>query len=381
MVNFTSSFVFVFGLVAFASSTCDFSSNFCGISGITCPNVSITFQDGSNNYGGANIDVISFNDITLNHGDIQGRVATRNNFNGVNGVSVGDQLHDNLQYSLIVGQDLILDGAGAVYPLNHSIFVGGSASVPSDIDLASRIVNCPNSGCLDSYFNAALSYWTQFSLSLSNQADNVDVSYTDGIAMLTCRSLSISLRRSDDDDDSSDNGSSDSTSSGAYFITMTNVDFNNIIGYSTTNCSSSGSWVFNINGANDVIFGGNSIQVSGIVIFNVISSARVIVNSSVNGNLVAPSSDVYMSGGTIYGQVIAGNLSNVIQINQLTDCPTSSSSSSGSNSSSGSASSTGSIGQPTAVNGEAGNAQNDGANFATVVSVAFATLAIALALI
>jgi len=58
------------------------------------------------------------------------------------------------------------------------------------------------------------------------------------------------------------------------------------------------------------------IAVSGRVIFNIISSPSILAVSSINGNVVAPTSNFNQARGTVYGQIIAGNFANVIQINR-----------------------------------------------------------------
>lgn len=336
---FLSTLLFI-GFSTLVSSSCDFSNAICNSAGFSCPSGG-SIQIKNETYGLTYLDVISFDQLTLTNGDIQGRVAIRNNFYGSNGISVGDKLTDGLGYSLIVGGDLHFANDGAVYPLNKNFFVGGSVSAPSYLTSAD---NCSSlgagSGCLNSAFDSAYNYWTQFSSSLSNQNDNMFVSYQYGYAILACNA-----------------------SASNYFIHISPSDFNQIIGFCTVGCSSNANFIFNIFGG-DVSFRGNTLQTSGYVIYN-IGGGRINIDTSVYGNIVAPNSDITMNGGTVYGSVIAGNFSNVVQINIVTTCSGSSSGSSStstsssgvvsrqddfcasltgtaSNSSSGSASSTGS---------------------------------------
>jgi len=234
--------------------------------------------------------------LTITHGDIQGRVATRNNFKGVNGSSIGDQITGNGLFTLIAGGDISLDGEA--FPLSQNIFVGGSAvDVPASV--SARVTgNCPSSGCANDAFDNVLAYWNAFSSQLSAGTDNVDLTFENGIVTITCQSSTSSLN----------------------FVNIDASEFNQITGYATVSCASTASFVFNILGNGDVEFNGNPIESSGYVVYNVAGSRAITVVSSVNGNIVAPSATFNQVGGTVYGQLVAGNVINVIQINRPS-CP------------------------------------------------------------
>lgn len=287
--------ILLFGFSAFVSSACDFSTAICSSAGLSCSTAGSSFQVGNNTYGLSNLDVVSFNEATINNGDIQGRTAVRNNFYGVNGVSVADTLSDGLGYGLIVGGNLVWPETGAIYPLNTRFFIGGSSSAPSD--LTSRIDSCVNgSNCLGSNFDSLYNYWNQFSSTVNSVSDNMVYSFSNGYGVLTC-----------------------SASSNNYFIHISGSDFSQVTSFCVVGCNMDANFIITIVG--DVTFQGRELQVSGLLVFNIINAATVTISTSVYAHIVAPNSDLVMTGGTIYGTVIAGNLSNVIQINEVTCAP------------------------------------------------------------
>lgn len=285
--------ILVSTLLSIAASTCDFSGYFSSAIGSQICTASNSFTLNGVSYAGYEFDAVSFDHLTITRGDIQGRIAVRNNFAGVNGSSVGDQITtDDGIFAIIAGGDISLDGEA--FPLAQAIFVGGSAvNVPSTV--SSRVTGtCSTSGCATAAFDNVFNYWTAFSNQLSAGVNNVDVTYADGVATLSCQSSTSSIN----------------------FVNIETSAFNQIIGYTLANCASDASFVFNILGSGDVTFDGNSIVAGGYVVFNIAGSRTVDVVSSVNGNIVAPSATFTQVGGTVYGQVIAGDFANVIQINR-----------------------------------------------------------------
>jgi len=247
------------------------------------------------------ISVVSFNDLTITNGDIQDRVAVRNNFYASNGASVGDKLTDGCGYGLIIGGNLYFSNDGAVYPLNQTFFVGGTASLPSYFN--GQVLSCASfnssPGCVNSYFDSLAAYWNQFSNTFMAQTDNAQITIDQaGIATLSCNSTS-------------DN----------YFVHISASNFNQITGYNPTNCRTSSNWILNVVGNDDITITGNPPPVTGFILVNIGSTGRVNIATSVQASIVATQATINMVGGTIYGAVIAGNFSNVVQINEPTNCP------------------------------------------------------------
>jgi len=288
--------ILVSTLLSAVIATCDFSGYISSAIGTRICSGSNSFSLQGTNSPGYEYDAISFNDLTITHGDIQGRVATRYNFKGVNGSSIGDQITGTGLFTLIAGKDISLDGEA--FPLSQDIFVGGSvADVPASV--ADRVFgSCNIAGCADDAFDNVLAYWNAFSSQVSAGTDNVDLTFENGVVTITCQSSDASLN----------------------FVNIDASEFNQIIGYNVVSCASSASFVFNILGNGDVQFNGNPIESSGYVVYNIAGSRSVNVVSSVNGNIVAPSSTFNQVGGTVYGQLIAGNVLNVVQINRPS-CP------------------------------------------------------------
>lgn len=379
-----TSFALIFSLAAMVAANCDFSQNFCCLSGFSCPATSNSFSIGGDSFSLGDFNLLSFNDVTINHGDVQGRVATRNNFYGVNGISVGDTLTDDKKYSLVVGGSLVWSDTGNVFPVQQGVFTGNTGAVAPDTIIPRITSTCATPGCLNAVFDELLSYWSQFSSTLSNQADNVDVTYINGVATISCRS----------------------STANAYYLRVNPAQFSQITGYAiSANCAATASFVVNIIGSGDVLFEGNSINTTGsYVIFNVGPSANVNIGSSVYGNIVAPVSNINMNGGTIYGQVVAGNYSNVIQVNTVPQCPSASTTVSGqcvpgssvtgtasgstpSTTGSNTAATTGAESSPpgfstfTAVNDQTSNSNNGNTSGAIMASVSIFAAMLAVALL
>jgi len=285
-------------LLCTISATCDFSGYISSSIGTQICAATNSFTLNGVTYAGYEYDAVSFNELTITHGDIQGRVAARNNFRGVDGSSVGDQIIDgNGLYTLIAGGDISLDGEA--FPLAQSIFVGGSAvDVPASV--SARVSGtCTSAGCAGAAFDNVLAYWNAFSQQLSAGVDNVDLTFENGVVTISCQSSTSSVN----------------------FVNLDFSEFNQIIGYTvSSNCASTASFVFNILGSGDVSFDGNPIVSSGYIVYNIVGARSVNIVSSVNGNIVAPSATFNQVGGTVYGQVVAGNFLNVIQINRPS-CP------------------------------------------------------------
>jgi len=286
------------------SPLCPFFETDC--SGLNFPlgEVDASFRD---------FNVISFGDFNANTGDVEGRIAVRNDFTVGSGFSVGYEIQtgngiDNfVPYSLVAGGNCVFT-SGAVYPEGNNIpypgaeediFCGGSFT--GEDDLAARVSSCNGiTGCLDSDFDAAQACYATFSDALANQADNVEVQVQYDALILTC----------------------DDNTASAYSVSVTSSDFASSTYYVVSNCNLQSTFVINVVGTDDVTFAGDNFPgISGGVIYNIVGTGRTInVQTEVNGNLLAPFNILDQTGGVIEGKVVVGTVEFSLQINKP-DCP------------------------------------------------------------
>jgi choice-of-anchor A domain-containing protein/fibro-slime domain-containing protein len=296
------------------SESCTGSSASCptdidGAFESACPGLTIPFNGQS--YSLENYDVISFGDFNSNSGDVEGRVAVRNNAN-VGQWSVGYKTHSlstdqTLPFALVVGGNLNW-ASGAVYPLpngyanpyggpEEDVWVGGSFTTQGVFPNAIDSNQCgANSGCYNQYFDAAQQCYVGFSAAWSAQADNVDHNVQWSGLYVTCA-------------DSNAN---------TYYLTLNPSEFSQFTWVSLSNCNNNARWTINIAGTDDVTFSGGSFPLSAsAVVYNVPGTRQINLNGyQLNGNLVAPFATVNQQGGYIQGKLIAGTVSASDQINK-----------------------------------------------------------------
>jgi len=272
-------------------------------------------------YSFRDFNVISFDSFTAATGDIEGRLAARNDVSLGAGFSIGYQLEtfnnqpdNSLPYSLVAGRDctwisgaLFPDGSGTPYPgEEEGMFCGHSFT--GSADLTTRVSgNCTTSngvyvaGCLDQYFDAAYECYEGYSNALAGQADNVVQTVVwDGL-FLTC------------DDSSAD----------VYYVTLTPDVMATYTYTSVSNCNFQAFWIINVAGSGDVFITGDSFPaICGGVVYNIIGARTVnITDTSVCGHVLAPDATIYQPGGVIVGKVVAGDVSFSLQINKNNNCP------------------------------------------------------------
>jgi len=256
-----------------------------------------------------NYDVISFNSFISSTGDVEGRLAVRNNANLGWGYSVGYETHEfstdlTLQYALIVGGNLAF-GSGAIYPdgtnrphagAQEFIFVGGSFSGPEYLgeDVTG---NCSTPGCLDAAFDALQSCYGSYQSNMASNADNV-------VSLIQWSGLYLNCSNNPD--------------AAIYYVTLTAPQVSSYTWIDTENCNPNARWVINIPGTDDVTFSGGSFPANAAsVIYNVLGSGRnIYLQTQLVGSVVAPYNNYIDNYSVVIGKLIAGNVANSHQCNR-----------------------------------------------------------------
>jgi len=259
-------------------------------------------------YSFTNFDVISFNDFRATSGDVEGRVAAKNNII-VSQWSVGAALHEyasdlTLPFSLVAGGDVNFT-SGEIYPNGlgnqqypGAVEEGSYGGVFNGADyLAARMVQ---SG-VTADWSALQTCYSGFQNNLAQPADNVNKVIQWSGLYLTCQS----------------------GFSTTYYLTLTNTDMSQ---YTWVNidlsCNAQASWVVNIPGGDDVTFQGGSFPVAANqVTYNILGTGRTVFisNYEVNGAILAPYNYINEPSGVIVGRVIAADFQASHQVNH-NDC-------------------------------------------------------------
>jgi choice-of-anchor A domain-containing protein len=266
-------------------------------------------------YSWLNYDVISFGNFTTNTGDIEGRIAVRNNVNIQEGCSIGDQTHSQstdltVPFAFIAGGDVVF-ASGAIFPNGSNVpypgeaedlFVGGNFTGP---DYLSSIIagTCYTPGCFNSAFDNLQSCYSGYQNSLASNADNVNSTFQWGGWYLSCQDSSAS----------------------SYYVTVAGDDLSSgtITWISMSSCNPTAHWVINIAGTDDVTFSGISFpDTPSNVVYNVLGSGRTINvgATALHGTLLAPFNILNNPFGVIIGRVITGDIIASQQIGKI-QCP------------------------------------------------------------
>jgi len=256
-----------------------------------------------------NFDVISFGGFHSVTGDIEGRLAVRNNAVIGSGWSVGYQTHSvatdlTLPYAMVVGGDLSWT-SGAIYPdgsnypyvgSEEDVFVGGAFTGPSYLN--DRVIgHCSSSGCLNSQFDAVRSCYSGYQATMAGLSDNVQKTIQWSGLYISCFN----------------------PSSAQYVITLTPTEISQYTWISVDQCNPAARWIVNLAGTGDVtITGGSFPSSSASVVYNFIGSGRTITiqNTQLDGTLVAPNNFVNQPSGVILGKVIAADITISLQVNK-----------------------------------------------------------------
>lgn len=287
-------------IALFGAALCDCEGfqNYCDLAG-SCPSASsnVLVIDGAS-YPFSDYDVISFGNLKMRTGDVQGRAAVRGDASAVeDGVSFGDLLTDTEgsanPYTLVIGGSAnILNGE--IFPSNSGLFVGGAFTGAANLR-ARILANCSSAGCLNQYFDASKSYYNSLGAYIASHPSNVDYSIAFGTITLNCTS-----------------------NAQIKYVSIDASNFSKIIAYATNNCASGSLYVFNIAGNSDVVFDGTPFQQGSI--YNILGSGNVRAQTFVFGSILAPNAKFNQPAGTVFGAIVAGDLEFLLQAN-TPDCP------------------------------------------------------------
>jgi len=241
-------------------------------------------------------NVVSFDQYTCHGGDVEGRLAVKNNLD-VSGFTVGLETAPTdavSYYELVVSGDATYtDGSVNVGPNNRqgAIAVGGNFNAPAYL----QALRDSNAYVPASLFNDAQTYFRNISSILSNLPVNAKASpvYSTGL-LLTC-----------------------DAQQDLYHVKIDAGIFKTTTWYLTSGCKFSAAWVLDITGSATVEL--NGAPFSGVVervIYNVVGSNTITANNGVAGNILAPNSNYIQSAGVTYGKVIVGNVTEARQNNK-----------------------------------------------------------------
>jgi len=298
--------------------------NFCPDNSNSCP-VDPVLHFGGNAYGFEHFNLVSFDSIYATSGDVQGRIAIRNNA-VLTAFSVGYELKTggitawdiSLPYSAVIGGNANWNG-GAILPdgsnfpymgAQEFLFVGGAFTGSSYLLTGSG--SCPGNvaGCLNADFDNAQAYYNQLSAGFATLPVNTQFTLqTWGTITLSCNS----------------------GADAQYVLNLTPDQFSSINDWeldTASNCNPQSQLVVNIQGTgSQVRFWGATQNLFNATktLYNVVPSSAtpaVRVEVGVNGNLLASSSQYNQPHeGVFIGIVIVANVVETLQIN-LNYCPT-----------------------------------------------------------
>lgn len=290
---------------------CDFriTSN-CPGNGPNCPGVpAIPLRQDLITWDSFNlVSCLDFNAAT---GDIEGRAAVKRNWFTSGGFSVGDKINtgpngrDRRQdFALVVGHNVTFN-SGSIFPDGRSdspqedIFVGDQWNGPAEGYLDQRVRDTSASiGDKDAYFDAGCQYFTNLGQMLAGKTDNVE--YTDlpgnGIGV-KCPSYISNTE--------------------VYYLHIPATVVSAANWWSMEGCNQQAFFVLTISGTQDVtIKGGPWPGVIERTIINIPGTRNIALETSLNGNLLAPQADLSMNAGVTLGLVVVRNVVKFIQANK-----------------------------------------------------------------
>jgi len=243
--------------------------------------------------------VTSFNSYTCKGGDVEGRIAVRNNAL-FDFYTAGQELRlasDGFKLvTVLVGGNaqwsagsILPDGTQpAVSGPQSFIYTGGEFTGDASRYLASQYVGNV-SGTIDAAFGAAQKYYTQLQNDLAALPINAAASlqYGDGLS-ITCNSRTDNL----------------------YHLAVDAAVLSGVNWYATSNCNFAARWIIDVTGSGSVSFQGSPF--SGIVervVYNILGSGRTVTaNNGVAGHLLAPNNIFNQPVGVTYGLVVFGDI-------------------------------------------------------------------------
>lgn len=263
----------------------------------------------------SDFNVISFDSVVADTGDIQGRVAARNDLRFGNGFSVGDQLEvaerppiDRAVRDSVVAGGQIVWGSGAVYPdgsgnpfpgAAEGIFAGGRIQAPEYIE--ARRDGAPCDDCLDEAFDSIQEYYADVSSRFAEHATNVAVRLEHGSGLFLTGLAAAKSHNT------------------RYYVSISPADFNAASWWSASNTNVEAEFVITITGTEDITFSGGEFPgIPERVVWNIPGERTIFVQTEVVGSILAPQATVQQTGGVIKGFVVAQNVAHLLQVNKLT---------------------------------------------------------------
>eukprot|EP01119_Soliformovum_irregulare_P013765 TRINITY_DN36_c0_g1_i3.p1 TRINITY_DN36_c0_g1~~TRINITY_DN36_c0_g1_i3.p1 ORF type:complete len:713 (+),score=226.68 TRINITY_DN36_c0_g1_i3:888-3026(+) len=231
--------------------------------------------------------VTSFNNYVCVGGDIEGRVAVRNNavFDGFTlGLKLTPETDGNRVITGLVGGDVNWS-SGSIHPDGTYLYVQGNFSGAA----SAYIPFVGNFSDVDQAFQTASDYYVRVQSELSQLPINTrsELRYGDGL-FIQCNNPSDLLNH----------------------VVVDGATFSQVNWYSLENCNFASRWVIDVTGSGDItIKGGQFPAVVERVIYNIVGSGRTINTSNgVNGHIFAPRNIFNQPAGVTYGLVIAGDI-------------------------------------------------------------------------
>jgi len=256
-------------------------------------------------------NVISFNNYIVNSGDIEGRLAVKNNFNVAAGFSVGYKTdttptgHDIfVPAALVVGHNSSWPNGGSIFPdgkgsptmsYDEGAFVGDSYSDwPPYLKI--RVIGTSTIiGDKDSDFEAARTFYANLQTRFGGGAINCQVNPKFGGLFFTC----------------------DDITSNFYYCSVSDTDLSAATWYNLDNCNIQASYVITVTGTGDVTLqGGRFPTIVERVVYNILGTGRTIeIQTEVGGNILSPNNIFHQTNGVTKGLVIVGDVTAVVQNN------------------------------------------------------------------
>jgi choice-of-anchor A domain-containing protein len=268
----------------------DMIVSFCNFAG-NCPDYSLlNFQLNGQNLSFAQFNSICFENFNANTGDIQGRLAVRNSFFAGAGFSIGDRLDNADAPTLMCGGNATWL-SGEAFPLNASLFVGGTFTGPSNLTPRNTgsCSNCTEQ--LQQPFNNS----RQFYLQLSQLMDTREATARVEGNQLICNNATDDIHFVDILDEN-------------FFTRFFPIE-------AAVGCNPTALFVFNVQGTFSVEFSGASIGISERAIWNIIGRRQVTLLNEVRGLILAPLANLTQTGGFLQGNLIANECLNILQQN------------------------------------------------------------------
>jgi len=259
-----------------------------------------------NMYTPSDLNLVSFGGFNASTGDVEGRVAIRDNAHLGDGFSIGLEVHsvgpnrtDNvLPYSLIVGNNLHW-GSGALYPdgsvnTNHgspkeNMYVGGALDAPSY--LAERRTGGPCQGCLDKSFDGIRPWYVSLGKKFASAPTNLVASYSGGGIFLT---------------------SGDQFAS-RYYVHIDAKDFSSKSFITASGVNVGAEFIITITGGDVTFSGGDMPSISERTVYNIVGNHNVYNIHNIKGSLLAPYSTLIQTGGDQIGFVVVGDVKSFVE--------------------------------------------------------------------